>query len=98
MDCKETLLRADELETQIWGAEGFKIRLLRDGKDVRGDASGFASYPFHARLPDSKTVSEWKQGRLSRTYPGYTAEVLNGDNGHVHGNTLLRVVRESYDS
>lgn len=73
-ETRRTGMRAGELETQVWGAEGFHIRLLRDGKDVRSDATGFPPYPYQARLPGTRTVSEWKQVRLAKTYPDYTAE------------------------
>ncbi len=76
--------------------EGFEIELYRDGKPVDLKAQGFPAYEFNRQAKSDMTVSEWKERRLIKNYPGCTCKVLMGAGSEAHGNTKLVVVRDSY--
>lgn len=89
--------RVDRIERRIAEVEGFKVRILRNGVDVRGDLDLPKHYPSYSRKAnDSATVAEWKAVRFRSAFVGLDVEVLNGAGDPVHGSTALRTVRQSY--
>jgi hypothetical protein len=62
------------------------------------DRQGLPQYPYERAARDAWTVANWKRDRFSATYPGFTVDVLNGDDQVITaGHTLLETVRDTYD-
>lgn len=79
--------------------EGFDIQVTRNGNPIDPKENGVLNgpYGFEKKLKHTKTVSEWKQERFEKAYPGYSCNVLTAEGEVAAGNTLLRTVRESYE-
>jgi hypothetical protein len=89
--------RVDSIERRIAETEGFRVRILRNGSDARGDLELPVHYPLYGRRAnESATVHEWKEARFRPTFVGLDVEVLDGAGQRVHGLTSLRTVRQSY--
>ena len=87
---------AGSVERQIARVEGFEVRFVHaSGRRVRADKRGFARYPYSRRARDA-SVAAWRKGRVDKTYPGCSVEVLDGSGRRVHGKALLSTVRASY--
>ena len=86
---------AGELERYISYIEGFNVKLMLDGRDVRGDKGGFEDWPYQRQSKGSMTVSEWIN-KFQNQYPGYEVEISNGGITDIRGNTLLKNIRSSY--
>src|SRR5437879_404195 len=90
-------------EGRIAAVEGFVVHFRYEGparakgKDVRGDRSNVPSYPYRRAAPGETTVAAWAEGRFRKAYPGFGVDVLDGRGERVHGLTLLKTVRASYD-
>ena len=68
------------IETQIERLEGFRVKLRPlQGRDVRGDTSKLASYPYRRAARERFSVSEWSKKRFSANYQGYDVDVLLRD-------------------
>lgn len=80
------MINAGELERKISSIEGFDIRILQNGKDVRSDKGGFEDWPYQRQSKGSMTVSDWIS-KFQNQYPGYEVEILS------RGNTLLKNIR-----
>ncbi|MCM1025327.1 MAG: hypothetical protein NC432_02765 [Roseburia sp.] len=83
------------IEKRVWDIEGFQIRIMQNGVDVRGDKILPKQYEAVKRSKDPFTVSEWK-AKFQSQFPGYDVEVLDADGVAVRGNTLLSTVRDTY--
>lgn len=91
------MAKVKTIERIIWENEGFDIRFVKDGKDVRGDLSGLPqNYNYLKRAKGTMNVSQWKEKRFHKAFPGYDVEVLDGNGNVVDGHTRLSTVRESY--
>ena len=89
--------RVDRIERRIAELEGFEVRIVRGGVDVRGNMEIPVHYPMYSRRAnDSATVAEWKAARFRPTFVGLDVEVLSASGEAVHGLTALRTVRASY--
>ncbi len=89
--------RVDRIERRIAEIEGFQVRILRNGANVRGDLDLPVHYRQYGRKAnDNTTVQEWKETRFRRTFVGLDVQVLNGAGQPVPGQTSLRTVRQSY--
>jgi hypothetical protein len=87
---------AGSVERQIAKVEGFEVRFVHaSGRRVRADKLGFTRYPYSRRARDA-SVAAWRKGRVDKTYPECSIEVLDGSGRSVHGKTLLSTVRASY--
>ena len=90
--------KIENIEKRIRSIEGFDVRLMKDGKNVRGDmelATHYENYE-HAAKNDS-TVKQWKETRFVGKFPGFEVDVLDADGTAVNGNTKLSTVRETYN-
>ena len=67
-----------------------------DSRDVRSDKSSVKQYSYKRALKHSKSVKAWRDSHFTRTYPGFTVEVLDASGNVAHGRTLLSTVRDSY--
>lgn len=89
-------------EKSIYRVEGFNVRFRFEGparargRDVRGDKQNVSTYTYQRAAAGTITVAAWIDGRFRREYPGFAAEVLDGDDRVVHGQTLLKTVRGTY--
>lgn len=83
---------AGELEKYISYIEGFNVKLMQDGKNVRSDKTGFADWPYQRQSKGSMTVSEWIS-KFQNQYPSYEVEISNGGITDIRGNTLLKNIR-----
>jgi hypothetical protein len=87
----------ERIEKQIYKLEGFKVRIRHlDGRDVRGDRSEVPGWPYERAAREILSVSEWKKTRFHKRYPGFTVDVLNGDDSVAHGKNSLSKVRNRY--
>jgi hypothetical protein len=91
--------KVGSVELKIARVEGFKVIIRHPGgADVRADRQGLPQYPYERAARDAWTVANWKRERFAGTYPGFTVDVLDGDDQPVAaGHTLLETVRDSYD-
>lgn len=87
-----------QVEKRIFDVEGFKVRIRhgRDSRDVRSDKGSVKQYGYRRALKHSKRVTDWRDGRFARTYPGFGVDVLDAEGRAAHGRTLLGTVRDSY--
>ncbi len=78
--------------------EGFDVEVVdRDGQVVDPKTNGFAKFDFEKRARGSITVSDWKDTRFKKTYPGYDCRVLQADGSEARGNTKIATVRGTYE-
>lgn len=87
--------RAAFIERTIWNIEGFQVKIMQNGIDVRGDKGIPAQYIAERMSKNSFTVGEWK-AKFQRQFPGYDVVVLNGDGSVARGNVKLSTVRDTY--
>lgn len=88
--------KVKSVEKKIWDLEGFDIKFILSGKDVRGDKSGIPAYPFERAAKNDMTVSEWKKVRFATNYSGYDVDVLDADGTPVPGQTKIGNLRDTY--
>jgi len=84
------------IEATVADVERFKIRIMQNGADVRGDKVVNKQYDAGKMAKNSYTVSQWKENRFRKQFPGYDVDVLNADGSVARGNTLLSTVRYTY--
>lgn len=87
--------RVDFIERTIWNIEGFQVRIMQNGQDVRGDKYIPVQYSAEKMSKNSFTVGDWKL-KFQRQFPGYDVVVLNGNGTIARGNVKLSTVRDSY--
>jgi hypothetical protein len=96
-----TVPKLEFTEKKISAIEGFVVRVLHaapgkaKGRDVRSDKKNLPSYPYQRKASGSQTVAAWKKSRFSKSFPGYKAEVVDGNGKKVHGKTLLSTLRDA---
>jgi hypothetical protein len=85
------------VEKKIRSLEGFDVVIRHaHGRDARGDMDGLPQYRYERAAKGSMTVSRWIMNRFSQTYPGYVAEVLDGNGQSSQGNCKLGGIRDTY--
>jgi hypothetical protein len=90
--------KVGRVELSICKLEGFLVQIkYHDGANVRSDREGIPSWPYDRAARDSWTVSDWKQNRFAKTYPGFAVDVLDGDRNVAAGQMHLENVRDSYE-
>ncbi|MFL4470022.1 hypothetical protein ACERZ8_09135 [Tateyamaria armeniaca] len=83
---------------RISDLEGFDIVVTRDGHAVDVSENGLMpDYPYRKACRATHSVSDWKQSRFERNYPGLSCNVLKEDGTVANGNTRLSNVRQSYE-
>lgn len=91
------MVKVKSIEKRIWDVEGFDIHLLHpNGENVRSDKGNMPQYSMKNAAKNDMTVSEWKNKRFLKIFPGFNAKVLDGDGNEVPGQTKLGTVRDSY--
>lgn len=85
------------VEKKIWDVEGFDVKIIYNGSDVRGNKNNFPQYRYLIAAKNSMTVSTWKSKRFNAEYPGYQVDVLNSDSSSANGQTQLGTVRDTYN-
>lgn len=71
------MVKVASAEMKIKEVEGFCVRFMQNGIDVRGDKAGVPQYSFYAKAPGSWTIREWVDKRFLACYPGYTVKILD---------------------
>jgi len=85
------------IEKRIFEIEGFEVKFVQNGKDVRGDYNINAKqYTADKMAQNSFSVNEWIAKRFKVQYPGFDVWVLNNDGTRARGNTKLSTVRDTY--
>ena len=84
------------VESRIFSIERFEVQIMSADKDVRGDKQLPKQYEADRALKNTATVSDWKQLRFYKQFPGYDVNVLYADGSVARGNTTLGRVRDSY--
>ena len=87
--------KVKNVEKKIWDVEGFDVVIRKDGKDVHGNKMGLPQWRGENRTKETSTVKDFEK-KFQQQYPGYEVDVLDGDGQAVHGNTLLKNVRDTY--
>lgn len=83
---------------KVKNVEGFDVVIRHeDGRDVRGDLTGFPQYPYERAAKDDMTISGWINNRFAKTYRGYKVDVIDGNDEVRQGNVMLGTVRDSYE-
>ena len=86
-----------DFQASVRRIEGFNIRVVRDGRNVRDDKQLRVRYASYSRaLSGGSTVTQWRDGRFAQVLPGYEVVVLDARGRPVHGGTLLSTVRATY--
>lgn len=87
------------IEKRIFEIEGFEVKFMQNGKDVRGDSNINAKqYTADKMARNSFSVSEWIEKRFKVQYPGYDACVCFANGKRAPGQTKLSTVRDTYIS
>ncbi len=84
------------VEQTIFNKEGVDVHFIKDGKDVRSDASLPKNYTSGRATKNASNVTDLKS-KLSSQFPGYDFEVLDGNGNKARGNMLLGNLRDTYD-
>ncbi len=85
------------IEKRIFEIEGFEVKFIQNGKDVRGDLNINANqYNADKMARNSYSVKDWIEKRFKKQYAGYDAWVLNSDSTRARGNMKLSTVRDTY--
>lgn len=84
------------VEKRIWDIEGFEVQFTKDGKNVRGDKTGFLQWDGKKQSKNGMTVGAFKD-KVKKKYPGYDIKVMNSSGEEAHGATHLGTVRDTYD-
>jgi hypothetical protein len=87
-----------KIEDTIAAIEGFQVTIVSDsGVDLRSDRVLAADYPrYERRLPDSRTVEDWKEIRFRPYFGTCEVHALLADRTSARGQTKLRTVRATY--
>lgn len=83
------------VEKKISKIEGFNVRFMSNGKDVRGDMDIPTQYQAQKMSKNSYSVGEFKQ-KLKRHFVNFDFEVLKKDGTKARGQTKLSTVRDTY--
>ncbi len=83
------------VEKTIFSIEGFEVRITKNGKDVRDDASLPTNFISGKMTKNAANASYFKD-KFCKQFPGYEIDVLDVNGNKVRGNTLLATVRDSY--
>ncbi|HVI50779.1 MAG TPA: hypothetical protein VM661_06175 [Candidatus Sulfotelmatobacter sp.] len=83
---------------KISDQEGFDIQVYdKQGNQVNPTNNGVLNgWPHERATKGSKTVGDWAD-KFEKSYPGYSAKILNADGKVAHKNNLLSTVRETYE-
>jgi hypothetical protein len=84
------------VEKKIRDIEGFKVKIKKDGKNVRDDKKLTNQYYFENKLKGHQTVADWKEKRFNKVYEGYDVDVILANGDVAKGNMTLTTVRDSY--
>lgn len=87
--------RTDNIEEKVWAIEKFRIVIMQNGADVRGDKIIPRQYEAERMSKNSFTVGEWR-AKFQAQFPGYNVKVLNADGSEARGTALLSTVRSTY--
>lgn len=92
------MVNVKNIEKKIWDIEEFDVaRINGNGSNTRGYKVVPVNYSsYNRKAKNGMTVSEWKKIRFSKTFPGYSVDVLDCDGNSVPGNTKIGTVRDSY--
>ena len=83
------------IERYIYSLEGFEVVIIRNGKNVRGDASLPKQYEAVRMTRNAFSVSDFRE-KFQRQYAGYSVDVLKGDGTRAPGQMKLSTVRDTY--
>lgn len=84
------------VEQTIYNIEGVDVHFVKDGKDVRSDASLPVNYKSSRATKNASNVTDLKN-KLSKQFPGYDFDVFDGNGHKARGNMLLGNLRDTYD-
>jgi len=84
------------VEKKISEIEGFDIAFIKNGKDVHGALENIPQYLYENQASGSWTITEWKQKRFKKLYPGFDVVVYDDDGNSLHGGYTLNSVRDTY--
>lgn len=87
-------VKVETAEAKIREVEGFSVKFMQNGGDVRGDKSGVPQYSYYIKAPGSWTVREWIDKRFMQCYPGFQVKILDKSYREVtSGQTKLENIR-----
>lgn len=83
------------VEKKISKIEGFNVRFMSNGKDVRGDMEIPVQYQMQKMSKNSYSVGEFKQ-KLKKIFVNFDFDILKRDGSKASGQTKLSTVRDTY--
>ena len=89
------LAKIKTVENRIYMLEGFRVRFMKNGKDVRSDKGGIPQWDYDYATKGAMTVASWRD-KFHRSYPGFECDILLGNGSVAYGNVLLENVRRTY--
>ena len=87
--------KVEYVEKTIFSLEGVNVNFIKDGKNVRDDASLPKNYKIGKATKNSANVT-FLINKLQMQFPGYDFIVYDGEGNQVRGNMLLGNVRDTY--
>ncbi len=87
--------QADRIEKKVWEIEGFRIAIMQNGVNVRGDKFIPKQYIAMRMSKGTFTVGEWR-AKFQSQFPGYDVQVFCADGSFARVNMLLSNVRDTY--
>jgi hypothetical protein len=91
-----SMAKLKNVEKKIWEMEGFDVKFIINGKNVRGDKEGVPQWSGQRQSKNNMTIKDWKN-KFSKQYPGYEVEVVDGDGNSTPGQTTLGTLRDTYN-
>jgi len=83
------------VEKTIYKMEGINVDFVKDGKNVRDDASLPKNYAAMRMTKNAANVYEFKL-KLQKQFPGYDFIIYDGYGNKARGNMLLANLRDTY--
>ena len=87
--------KVEYVEKTIYSLEGVNVDFIKDGKNVRDDASLPKNYKIGKATKNAANV-KFLIDKLKNQFPGYDFIVYDGNGNPARGNMLLGNVRDTY--
>ena len=85
-----------EIERQIGNSEGLRVRIERASPGRRGAIPDYEGQ-YQRKARNSFSVTQWRDVRFAKLYPGLAVSVLDGNGKIVSGRTKLAKLRADGD-
>lgn len=83
-------MKVEDLEEKVRTIEGITI-IIRAPENAE-----VGSYDFERKMPNNKSITQWKRNRLDSSLAGLEYVIMDGDHETPNGRTLMSTIRSSY--